>query len=102
MDRSEVITLIKTNEQTQDANGVWHKTQTERQVFCQVNSVTRSEFFEAGRAGLNPEYEFTLFFADYEGEELIEYKGKRYAVYRTYIGRNDIIELYTVRKGGTN
>lgn len=102
MDRSDIITLIKTGEQTQDSNGVWHKTETTRTVYCQANSVTRSEFFAAGREGLNPEYEFTLFFADYDGEEVVEYNGKRYAVYRTYIGRNDTIELYAERKGGTN
>jgi hypothetical protein len=69
---------------------------------CQVNSVTRNEFFEAGRNGLNPEYVFRVFFGDYDGERIVEYKGKRYGVYRTYHGRNDMMELYAERKGGTN
>jgi len=33
---------------------------------------------------------------------VLEYKGNRYGIYRTYIGRNDTIELYAERKGGTN
>jgi hypothetical protein len=67
-----------------------------------VGSITQSEFYEGGRNGLNPEYRFTVFFADYEDETIIEYKGKRYSVYRTYLPRNDRLELYVERKGGTN
>lgn len=101
MDRSNVIKLIAETK-VQDSNGVWRVTETERQVFCQVDSVTRSEFFEAGRNGLNPEFRMTMFFADYEGERIVEYEGNRYSVYRTYYGRNDDLELYVERKGGTN
>lgn len=101
MDRSTPITLIsETN--TQDANGVWRSTRTTRDVFAQVDSVTRSEFFEAGRNGLNPEFRFTLFAGDYEGEREVEYNGKSYGIYRTYFARTDVIELYAERKGGTN
>lgn len=101
MDRSETITLIGST-RTQDANGVWRATETARDVFCQVDSVTASEFFEGGRNGLNPEYRFTMFAYDYDGENTVRYKGKAYGIYRTYFGRNDTIELYAERKGGTN
>lgn len=102
MDRSDVIKLIPVTVQ-EDAYGVEKPTEgTPRQVMCQVLSVTRTEFFDGGRNGLNPEYEFDVFFGDYDGERLVEYNGKRYSVYRTYHGRNDIIELYVERKGGTN
>lgn len=101
MDRSTVITLIKTEYQ-KDAYGVSKAVKTSREVMAQVNSVTASEFFDGGRNGLNPEYKFTIFLFDYEGERVIEYNGLRYAVYRTYEGRNDNLELYCERKGGTN
>jgi hypothetical protein len=101
MDRSCVITLIK-HDQTQDENGVWRKSSTSREVFAQVNSVTRSEFFSGGRSGLNPEYMFTMFFGDYEGEKEVVYNGFHYSVYRVYQGRSDTIEVYVERKGGTN
>ena len=101
MDRSDVITLLSVT-QSQNAYGVWEETRTEKQVFCQVDSVTRAEFFEAGRNGLNPQYRFTLFADDYNGETTVVYKGKAYGVYRTYLARNDRIELYVERKGGTN
>ena len=51
---------------------------------------------------MNPEFRMTTFFGDYQGERELLYKGKPYAVYRTYQGRNDTIELYVERKGGTN
>lgn len=101
MDRSNVISLVSTI-QTQDAFGVWRQTETKRDVFCQVDSVTRAEFFEAGRSGLNPEYRFTLFAGDYNGESIVIFNGKAYSVYRTYHARTDEIELYVERKGGTN
>lgn len=101
MDRSNVLTLIGTTK-TQNDYGVWVETETSRDVFCDVSSVTRQEFFDGGRNGLNPEYVFTMFFGDYEGETVCEFNGKRYAIYRTYHAKTDVIELYAERKGGTN
>ena len=101
MDRSDVLTLINETH-TQDDYGVWRKQETRRDVFCQVSSVTATEFFDGGRNGLNPEFRFVVFFDDYEGERIVEYRGNRYAVYRTYQARNDNLEIYVERQGGTN
>lgn len=101
MDRSEVITLLST-QKTQNQYGVWVETLQSKNVFCQVDSVTRQEFFEGGRNGLNPEYRFTMFFGDYNGERELIYKSNTYSVYRTFHGRTDTIELYVERKGGSN
>lgn len=101
MDRSSVITLISVT-RTQDDYGVWRDQETTTDVFCQVDSITQSEFFEAGRNGLNPEYRFRLFFGDYNNQEIVSYNNQRYSVYRTYLRRDDTIELYVERKGGTN
>ena len=79
MDRSEQITLLTANK-TQNTYGVWEETITERKVFCQVDSVTRQEFFDGGRNGLNPEYRMTMFFGDYNGERELIYKGLTYSV----------------------
>lgn len=101
MDRSNVINLVATTH-TRDENGVRRVVETSRQVYCDVSSVTASEFFEGGRSGLNPEYRFTVFYADYAGEQIVEYEKKRYGVYRTYQAKTDELELYVERKGGTN
>ena len=101
MDRSDVINLLGETK-TQDDCGVWRTTTTKRQVYCQVNSVTAQEFFEGGRNGLNPSFRMDVFSGDYEGETLIEYRGDTYAIYRTYVRKDDMTELYVERKGGTN
>ena len=99
MDRSSAIYLIgETHEK--DAIGQYISTETSKRVFCDVRSVTRTEWFDAGRDGHKPAYCFVMFAPDYSGEELVEYNGRRYAVYRTYIGRNEQIELYAEEKGG--
>lgn len=101
MDRSAVIKLFR-EENKLNEYGIPVKDETWREVFCQVNSVTASEFFEGGRNGLNPELRFTMFAGDYEGERTVGYNGQKYAIYRTFVTRNDTIELYAERQGGTN
>ena len=99
MDRSEVIHLVKSTS-SQDDTGVWRSTTTTREVFCKAESVTRAEFFEGGRSGLNPEYKFVVFFGDYDGERTVVYNGVTYGVYRTYHASTDLLELYVERKAG--
>ena len=101
MDRSDTIKLIGETK-TQDAYGVWKSEKTYKDVFANVSSTTQTEFFEGGRNGLNPEYRMTMFSGDYSGESMLEYRGKTYAIYRTYQSSTDTIELYVERKGGTN
>ena len=100
MDRSEVIYYI-TAEYTQDENHVMHATETRRKAYANVDSVTGAEWFNGGRNGLNPQYRFTVFYADYNGEKIVEYKGIQYAIYRTYQATTDTIELYTEYRKGT-
>lgn len=77
-----------------------------RQVFARVFSVTRSEFFEAGRAGYKPELVFSVWAGDYNGEGVIAYNGDTFAVYRTFRKHegdgSDYIELYAERQAGTD
>lgn len=86
----------------QDDNGVWRSTYAKRQVYCKRGNITRSEFFNAGRNGLNPQYEFTVFAGDYQGEELLSYNDETLSIYRTYHTDSDYIELYCEKKGGTH
>ena len=101
MDRSDIINLL-TATKTQDQYGVWRETLASTQVFCSVESVTAQEFFEGGRNGLNPSYRMVMFSGDYNGESLLEYNGATYSIYRTYQRKDDMVELYVERKGGTN
>lgn len=98
----DVLKLIAKAE-VQDVYGIWRSTLSRKEVFCQVRSITRAEFFEAGRNGLNPSFEFVIFAGEYNGERMVEYRGETYAVYRTYlVPGSDYIELYVQREGGTN
>lgn len=102
MDRSNVITLLS-YERTQDATGVWRNgEETRRDIFCQVDSVSRAEFFAAGQNGLRPEYQITVFFGDYQGETRLIFEGVTYSVYRTYHARTDELELYVQREVGVH
>lgn len=101
MDRSDVITLYA-DAVTYNDYGVAVKQRTSKDVYCRVDSVTRAEFFDAGRSGLNPEYRITMFAYDYNGETVIGYKGRMYSVYRTYMAKTDIIEVYVEKRTGTN
>lgn len=100
MDRSTPIGLCSTR-YTEDEFNVLQPRETTRNVFADVQTVTRAEWFEGGRNGLNPQYKFTMFKPDYEGEEIVNYQGQQHAVYRTFEPRTDEIELYCELKKGT-
>ena len=92
MMRADVIDLIK---ETASAHGV-HQAVTEeaRTVYCTVRSVSRSEFYNAMNAGIQPEYVFVLALAeDYQGERVVRYKGQKLRVVRTYKTADDGIEI---------
>lgn len=96
MVRADVIYLITEQE---SAHGVHAQVQrTERMVYCQIRSATRSEFYTALNAGIQPEYVFVLSVAEeYQGERHVRYRDQVYDVVRTYLTNEDGIEL-TVRR----
>jgi len=99
MNLAEKIALIST-EYTQDDIGQWVEERTEAEVFALIESVTASEFYQAGMQGFKPEFKMTVWMNEYNGQNLIEYKDKTYTVYRTYRRDDGRIELYvTERKG---
>lgn len=99
VNRSDTASLISVS-YTQSDYGVYTASETSSTVFVDVTSVGSSEWFEGARNGLNPQYRFTLFSYDYDGQKVIEYDGVRYTVYRTYLRSKDEIELYTKLKKG--
>jgi hypothetical protein len=99
MDRSKTIYLIAETF-APDEYHVMRSTKTEHKVYCQVDSVSLSEWSEGGRYGLNPEYRMRMFAPEYKGEQLLKYNGDIYQIYRTYRGRNNTIDLYVQRRQG--
>ena len=100
MDRSDVITLIDFRHE-QNENGVWQQTEVKTEVYCEVRSITQAEWFNAGRNGIeHPSFVFVINRNEYSGQEAVEYNGQVYGVYRTYMAKNENLELYCEAKGG--
>ena len=95
---SDVLTLIALTITT-DTYGIEETTDVRKDVFCEVDSISQSEFFAAANTEMNPEYKFTIFFGDYDGQSIVEFHGVRYAIYRTFRS-GDNLELYVERKIG--
>lgn len=95
-----VCTLISITT-SQDDLGFPTATESSYETFCKVDSVTRAEFFNAGKFGLVPEYVFTINAVEYDGQPYVEYEGKRYNIYRTFRNDNDMMELYAEYRSGT-
>lgn len=94
-----VIKLIKKTI-TADDLGYPVATETVRETFCSLESVTRSEYFNAEKAGLAAAHVFTINAIEYDGETEVEYEGQRFWIYRTYRSDSDYLELYTEYRSG--
>jgi len=102
----DVIKLIK-NTYTVDDYGNHVPTEESTEVFCDVRTVTRSEYYLAAQADLQPEYVFRLSnFKDYHGEAFVRYtdwtgKEKLYHVVRVYREQDsDAVELTVEERAG--
>lgn len=71
------------------------KTRTRTEIFCDLRSVTRSEFYSAAHNGLQPSLTLRISHAaDYNGEKLAEVGGELYSVIRSYRSPGaDAVEL---------
>ena len=70
-------------------------------VYATVDPVGRDEFNAAGQMGMKAEYKFTIWVAEYDGQDEVEYNGKRLSIYRTYgARRDDKMELYVAERAG--
>lgn len=84
MVRDDVAYLVRENP---EAHGIFDTaTETRVMVYCQVESVGRAEFYRAQANGLLPRYVLKLSeYADYAGEKIVIYEGRRYRVLRSYV-----------------
>ena len=80
---NDVLTLICVS-YTTDEIGNDRESIAETDVFCEVTSASRAEFFSAAQAGLRPEYKFKIWAHEYDGQTKVRYDGREY----------DIVELY--------
>lgn len=94
----DVATLVEVKT-TQDGDGYKTEATTRREVFVDVQSVKRSEFYAARQTGTAIAIVFLVRAADYDGETRIEYKPSGaddvtvYSVVRSYTKAGEILEL---------
>lgn len=101
MDKSDVCKLID-KEYVQNEIGVYEETENKSEVFCHVDSITQTEWFEGARNSMKPELRITMFRYDYSGEMYLEYNDEIYKIYRTYFNKNDDIQLYVEKRVNTD
>lgn len=96
MVRADVCYLIA---EDPSAHGVHDAPEASRRmVYCTVASATRSEYYTALNVGIAPEYVLKLeVMEDYQDEQLVEFRGKRYRISRTYLTGDGGIELTIYR-----
>ena len=94
----DVITLI-TETFTTDEYGNQNATESTKDVFAEVMSITQNEFYKAGETGHRPVFRFDVFQGDYSGERICGYKQQKYYLYRAFL-RGDTYELYAEERGG--
>lgn len=98
----DVIKLVS-QEYKKNQYGVPVPSPVYNEIFCDIQDITKSEFYGTGRSGLNDSFMAKIFTAEYNGESMVEYKDQTYSIYRKYeIPGTDYTELYIERKGGTN
>ena len=96
MIRATTISLIT---EVRSAHGVHETiTESEREVFAEIRSVTRSEYYNALNAGIQPEYVFKLTAEeDYQKEHFLRYDGLKYRIVRTFLTDDGGIEITAER-----
>jgi SPP1 family predicted phage head-tail adaptor len=63
-------------------------------VFCQKLSVTRAEFNAANQAGHKPNFLIVTDADAYDYQQLLEYQGNEYSIYKSFFRYDNLVELY--------
>ena len=100
MDKTNVITLEKTNYEKDAINQMVPRGVSRREVFCSERNLKRSEWGATGRWGLKTAGCVSVWADEYEGETVAILDGVRYDIYRTYKPNADEVELYLEEKAG--
>lgn len=96
---NDICYLICENGTETDDIGNIIPTSVETKVFCEVMSISQSEFFKGADVGLKPSIKLRMWKQDYNLETLVKVNNEIYTIYRTYTV-NDIVELYAERRKG--
>ncbi|BBK76871.1 hypothetical protein [Clostridium butyricum] len=98
------LTLISTDV-TYDDIGNPVETPKEIDIFCDMKSIGRTEFYKAAANGLKPSYIFVVHPYEYNGETYVEFSEdekpkQRYKVMKTYKKNMEELELTCEKVAG--
>lgn len=77
----------------EDAEGYETVRESAEEVFVDVRSVRREEFYRSMQAGVELTIAFDVRCCDYAGQKRLEYDGRQYRVVRTFSQDGEIVEL---------
>lgn len=97
-----VITLIGRTVSDFDDFGQPIYTTSRTEIPAVSVPVTRAAYYTAAQAGIELAYEFIINPAEYKGESLVEFDGKRLKVDRNYLRSPDELEIYCSNASGLN
>lgn len=98
MNQCNVVYLIA-KKSVQDDYGVSRETETKRKVFCESRSVGHREKSENGLLGLERAAVLSIYRAEWEGEDTVEFEGTRFTVYDA-TEYKDFVRLYIKEEKG--
>lgn len=68
-----------------------------RKVYCDINSVRQTEFYQAQANGYKAELSVIVRDFEYKNEEIAEFNSIRYKILRSYDKKDGTIELTLIR-----
>ena len=95
----DTVELIKQTIET-DLFGGQHAIDSKRKCYCEVKSISQTEFYRAKESKIGVKYCLKLNTFDYQNETHAVYKGTKYTIIRTYTN-GDYIEIYIGDNNGT-
>lgn len=96
----DVCTLIQKNYQRNQIGVLDAVDISGYPCFCSRLNITSNEFYKAGQLGLKPKMLLLVHADEYDGQNLVEYDGECYSIYKTFQRTDGYMELYCeVRTG---
>lgn len=100
MSFDDVCVLISTKVITDEIGQQIKSAEELTEIFCNVKSASSNEFYRAASDDIEAEKVIETDKENYLGQQVVVHENVKYAIYRTYIKQDGIIELYCTQKVG--
>lgn len=99
MQWGDILILEEYVSENDSLNSPYLSKKSSKEVFCNVKSVKRAEYYQAQSLGYKPEKVFIVKIADFEEKyNYVLFNSKEYSILRTYKINSEDIELTCVGK----